>query len=234
MTKTFGTTPPPGGRPLRETALTLTSQALRERYDRAKEAESYALTTGQFIGKKKNRQNAMVRSRIVSGYAFQALGAEVLKMLRSGELQGIAMELGVVDAQYHEVAALHWRALTDIRWGESTARRHVENSPLFHVLIYDREAYAKLAMPDSGEMRSTTPAALAKNQTLKARFRDEFNATSLDIRTQWRTKTEAARWIRDRVDKCGGEREKRRHVLQVLGAELALLFPNSPDGITEQ
>jgi hypothetical protein len=229
MARRFGTTPPAGGKSLHEAALTLTSRALRKRYDQADKAASHALTAGQYIGKKKRRTSVIVRARLARASAFQPLRDEVLEMLRSGELQAIAMELGVV-AEYLEVAAPHWKALTDIRWGESTVRRHLENSPLFHVLVYSREAYDKIVLPDSGEM--PPPKASANNQTLKARIRDEFNAAPPDVRTQWRTKTEAAGWIRDRIDNRGDEPERRRHVLHVLEAELAMQFPNAPDGVT--
>jgi hypothetical protein len=206
MASKLGTILPAGGRSLGEAALTLTSEANRQRYDQTQKEAVH-------VGTAETRSTA-------------ALRAEVRKMLRSGELQAIATVLGV-DPQYHELAAPHWRVLTDINWRDSTARRPVENSPLFHVLVYRREDYDKLVAPEVGNERSTIFKVVTTNQTLGARIRDEYNAAPEDIRNQWKTKTEAARWIRDRIDNGGEDKDKRRYVLQKLDAQLAIQFPNA-------
>jgi hypothetical protein len=219
--------PPPGGTTLFRAAVTLTSVALRERYDQAQRALDDAGGPGRIPG--------TVRAvEVAHSHARRALFADVLDKLRSGRLQAIAMELRSFDAVYHEVAAAHWNAFEVINWKRSTVRRPGEKSPMFHVFVYAREAYDGLISPDVTKAQLALPATLASDQTLKVRIREEFNATTPDIRAQWRTKTEAALYIRNRVDNRGGERQKRRHVLKVLAEEFALRFPDAPDGKTEK
>ncbi len=53
-------------------------------------------------------------------------------------------------------------------------------------------------------------------------------------RSSWKTKSDAARWIRQTLDKKGDDKNARRHVQLVLRAELDAQFPDAPDGKTER
>jgi hypothetical protein len=178
MVRKFGSRPPSGGATLHEAAFALTNVELRESYKRAKSAWEAAGKPTSVRGVKH------VRSFIGGGRLFEmtrdhpafaaydsahrTLMHEVRRMLRSGELQGVALELGAIDAEYHEVAAEHWKALKVAHWQESMVRRKAEKSALFKVLVYPRDAYDRLvAQADAGVAREPSPRRASRRQSRK-------------------------------------------------------------------
>jgi len=244
MTRKFGPKPPLGGIGLHDAALTLTDSRLREEHTRAKaawEAAGSPATAlryvrrssafGEWAGEQRRGPHPLSVAYVE---AHKTLFASARQMLLSGALQAVAMEMGAIEAQYVEVLPLHWRMLGIRSWESSTAFRKPGPAPLYDVRIYSREDYDRAVSAASAEQPPGIVGHPRRTPTMADRIHAIHAQASEGTRSSWKTKSDAARWIRQTLDKKGDDKNARRHVQLVLRAELDAQFPDAPDGKTER
>lgn len=242
MTRRFGNTPPEGGVSLHEAALTLTSSDARNEYaDTRKTWESAgkpqrtpSLVRRTDMFGERHIDERSVTHPLLRTYdqAHKALLREARGMLESGELQAIAIELGLAEAEYVELLPLHWQALTIKNWQKSIVYRQFGSGSRLHVVVYGRDKFSSANLSTAGHPgprgeRKQTP-------TLADKIRDTYGSAPASISGRWKTRAAAARWVRKQVDGKGAEVESRRYVLTVLKDEFDLRFAGSPDGKSEK
>jgi hypothetical protein len=235
MTKRFGTTPPSGGRTLHQAAFELAVSDLLNTYQTATLDWERAGKPGRARTKTvRLSSGAPVRLPIGGSPLFSAqiearrtLFADVRRQLRSGELRAIGLELGSFSGQYEEIAPEHWKVLKVRDWQKSLVERR-SGGALVEVRVYPRAQYEQFPT----EPIAQPPPKRRGKTTLADRIVAAFEATDAETRARWKTKTDAARDIRNAVDGKGDEPEGRRYVLEVLSGPFAPMFPDAPDGIT--
>lgn len=153
-------------------------------------------------------------------------------MLESGELQAIAIELGLVEAEYVELLPLHWQALKVKNWQKSIVHRSAGSITMLHIVVYGRDDFGNAIVGPPGRLGPR--GARYKTPNLADKIRDSYGSAPVSISAGWKTRAAAARWVRQQVDGKGGDVESRRYVLTVLKDELDLRFTDSPDGKSEK
>jgi hypothetical protein len=231
MTIAFGSEPPPGGLTLWEALWQFSDRTLRATLDQ--ELGSRALDPSlEGVRRALARGDRFVR-------ALDELEHDVRQQLISGQLKAVAMVLGRLDAVWQEVPPPHWNVLSVKDWQKSIVQArapgtppHEERFPLMEVRVFQRSAYQQLLTIVAGKPLQT------KHRRKKERKADRivacFYATHESEKLKWKDRTEGARHVRNLFDGKGDDEHARRYVLEVLKDEFDLLFPDSPDGVSER
>jgi hypothetical protein len=102
------------------------------------------------------------------------------------------------------------------------------------VRVLDQSTHRQLLSGSAGPSLPTNRRR--KKESRADRIIAIYYAIPENEKAKWKTKTKAAWYIRDLLDGRGSDRDRRRHVLEVLNLEedFAARFPDSPDGVSEK